>query len=54
MLQFFTGTQFTTSMELGLLYGLVALALYISFGLLKSPTFQRTAALRSAAPSAPA
>ena len=35
MLQFFTGTQFTTSMELGLLYGLVALALYISFGLLK-------------------
>lgn len=35
MLQFFTGTQFTTSMEVGLLYGLVALALYISFGLLK-------------------
>ncbi|MBR1899525.1 MAG: ABC transporter permease [Lachnospiraceae bacterium] len=34
MLQFFTGSQFVTSMELGLLYGLVALALYISFSLL--------------------
>ena len=34
MVQFFTGSQFTTSMELGLLYGLVALALYISFSLL--------------------
>ncbi len=34
MIQFFTGSQFTTSMELGLLYGLVALALYISFMLL--------------------
>lgn len=34
MLQFFAGSQFITSMELGLLYGLVALALYISFGLL--------------------
>ncbi len=34
MIQFFTGSQFITSMELGLLYGLVALALYISFMLL--------------------
>ncbi len=34
MIQFFTGSQFITSMELGLLYGLVALALYISFTLL--------------------
>lgn len=34
MIQFFTGSQFITSMELGLLYGLVALALFISFGLL--------------------
>lgn len=34
MIQFFTGSQFITSMELGLLYGLVALALYISFSLL--------------------
>lgn len=34
MAQFFLGTQFTTSLELGLMYGLVALALYISFTLL--------------------
>ncbi len=34
MVQFFTGSQFITSMELGLLYGLVALALFISFTLL--------------------
>ncbi len=34
MIQFFTGNQFITSMELGLLYSLVALALFLSFSLL--------------------
>lgn len=34
MISFFTGPQFITSMELGLMYALVALALYVSFSLL--------------------
>jgi len=34
MIQFFTGPQFITAVELGLMYSLVALALFVSFSLL--------------------
>ncbi len=43
-------TVLQTALEVGLIYGLVALALFISFSILNIQTSRPTAALRSAAP----